>query len=763
MTFKFKCHLLVCSIALLITSCSETDQTPPQTGKKSEEPLFSIVPASTSRINFQNVLKESLTMNGLFYEYFYNGAGVAVGDVNGDDLPDIYFVSNLKSNQLYLNRGNMRFEAITVPSNTKGKYGFPTGVTMVDINADGKLDIYICKSGKFNDPNKRRNELYINQGNNAQGIPVFKEEAKNYGLDLPHFSTQASFFDYDKDGDLDMFLLNHGISLYPDEAIEKFLNTESQFRGERLYRNDNGQFNDVSSEAGIINNLLGFGLGLAVGDINNDGWPDIITGHDYSEKDHIYLNQKNGTFKEIVHLAVNHVSNFSMGNDIADFNNDGWIDFISLDMMSEHNYDIKTSMSGMNPERFYHHVNLGLHHQYMYNALQLNIGVHDNYPRFSDIAQISGVSSTDWSWGPLFMDMDNDGLKDLFVANGIKGDFRNNDFVNYRKERQKHILKLKKEGKTFDQKAYVADILKRMPERKKLNYFYKNNGDYTFSSVELAQKDRIKTSSNGAAYADLDNDGDLDIVVNNSDDLSFIYKNNSRELALGNYIQIKLKGNDKNTLGIGARIIASYNGTEQIVEQYMSRGFQSSVSEILHIGIGDNEKIEKLKVIWNDGTVEIKQNVQANQLISFDQREAKKDDSTETKEEVWFNDMTKQANIDHRHQENIFDDFERESLLPHRMSQFGPALAVGDVNGDKMDDFYVGGAKGFEGVLYVQSNSGTFKPYPNPGFNQTAYYEDMGAVFSDVDLDGDLDLYVVSGGNEWEGRCTRITRSLVPK
>ena len=737
-------------------SCSRADKDKELTANNDSSPLFTIVSPEISNISFKNILKESTTMNGLFYEYFYNGGGVAVGDLNGDDLPDIYFVSNLKSNKMYLNQGGLKFQDITTIAHTQGKYGFPTGVTMVDINADGKLDIYICKSGKFNDPNKRRNELYINKGNNSQGIPVFEEMAKNYGLNLPHFSTQASFFDYDKDGDLDMFLLNHGIVLYPVVAIEIYLHTESKLRGDRLYRNDNGKFKDVTKEANIINNLLGFGLGLAIGDLNNDGWPDIIVGHDYSEKDHMYLNQKDGTFIEVINETTNHISNFSMGNDLADINNDGLLDFISLDMISEHNYDIKTSMSGMNPKRFYKHVDLGLHHQYMYNALQINNGIHDKLPRFSDIAQISGVSSTDWSWGPLFLDMDNDGLKDLFISNGIKGDFRNNDFVNYRKKQQKRVLQLKKEGKKFDQKAYIEDIMAHMPERKKENYFYENNGDFTFSAIELAQKDMVLTNSNGAAYADFDNDGDLDIVVNNSDDFSFIYKNNSIEQKRGNYLKVKLKGSKGNTFGIGTRLIATQKDQKQILEQYLSRGFQSSVSEILHFGLGNEEELKTLRVIWTDGKEQTLTNVKANQIITLEYKNSHEVNHKIQIENKLFNDITIKSKINHKHKENEFDDFEREVLLPHKMSNFGPALAVGDVNGDGLDDFYIGGAKGISGEIYLQSNNGTFNRSTNKTWEKDALNEDIGAEFFDADGDGDLDLYVVSGGNEFESNSSDL-------
>ena len=679
-----------------------------------------------------------------------------MGDLNGDDLPDIYFISNLKSNKLYLNQGDLKFQDVTQTAKIQGKYGFPTGVTMVDINADGKLDIYICKSGKFSDPNKRRNELYINKGNNSEGIPVFEENAKKYGLDLPHFSTQASFFDYDKDGDLDMFLLNHGITMYPYESIEKGLNTESKFRGERLYRNDNSIFKDVTKEAKIINNLLGFGLGLAIGDLNNDGWPDILVGQDYSEKDHMYLNQKDGTFKEVIMQTTGHISNASMGNDIADFNNDGLLDFISLDMMSTNNYDIKTSLGGMDTKRFQNSVELDLHYQYMYNTLQINNGIHNKLPRFSDIAQLAGVSSTDWSWGPLSFDMDNDGFKDLFIANGIKKDFTNYDFINYRKERQKIIMKLKEKGEQFDYIAYTRDMMEKMPERKRINFFYKNNGDLTFSSIDLDKKDRLKTNSNGAAYADFDNDGDVDLVVNNSDDVAFIYKNTSSEKKIGNYLKIKLKGTSKNTFGIGARLVATQKDKSQILEQYVTRGFQSSVSEVLHFGLGNEKKLESLKVIWADGKEQLLTNIKVNQTITLDYKNA---DAVNNKNPILnrlFSDITSTSNINYKHKENVFNDFEREVLLPHKMSIFGPALAVADINADGLDDFYVGGAKGYSGEIYIQTEQGTFKKTLNKVWKKDALYEDVGAAFFDADMDGDMDLYIVSGGNEFESNSAAL-------
>lgn len=713
-------------------------------------PLFTIINPKESGIDFRNDLKETLYANGLFYEYYYNGGGVATGDFNGDGWIDIYFISNLQSNKLYLNKGNLTFEDITKVANVSGKSLFPCGVTTVDINYDGLLDIYISSSGRFEDPNKRRNELYINQGNNADGIPTFQEKAAEYQLDIEEFSTQASFFDYDKDGDLDMFLINHDVEIYGDDKIATYKATPGNLSGERLYKNDQQRFVDITDKAGIINNRLGYGLGVAIGDVNNDSWPDIYVSHDFSGKDHLYINNRNGTFQEVSQESMRHISFFSMGNDMADYNNDGWLDIMTVDMVSEDNFGIKTSMSGMNPAQFYQLVDLGLHHQYMFNTLQLNNGtpVQEEIPYFSEVAQLGGVSNTDWSWAPLFFDMNNDGYQDLFVSNGIKRDFRNNDFVNYHKQVRAELSK----RKTIDREAYINHMMSQMPTRKKPNYFFLNNGDLTFSSMNTPwQMDSLLTSSNGAAYADFDNDGDVDIVVNNMDDFAYLYQNQTIPSTSQHYLKIQLNGPNKNTLGIGAKITITHNDHQQLREQSLTRGFQSSISPIIHFGLGQDDNIDQLIIEWPDGKVQKLANIKADQLLVLDHEEAKPNDQTDTQSRnLIFTDLTDKTDLQHLHIENEFNDFARESLLPHRMSRFGPALAVADINGDQLDDVFIGGANRYTSSLYTQNPKGTFTAAHTSLFEATQQHEAVDAAFFDCDNDGDQDLYIVNGGNEEE-------------
>ncbi|MEN8230803.1 MAG: CRTAC1 family protein, partial [Bacteroidota bacterium] len=608
---------IIMVLVLVLFSCSEkssTDQVLSSDSVGREDiRLFDILSPAETGIIFKNELTESLAMNGLTYEYYYNGGGLAVADFNNDGMQDLYFISNLHQNKLYVNEGSLSFKDVSIESGTAQVSGYPTGVTTVDINADGWVDMYISCSGKFNDPDKRRNKLLVNQGLNDSGIPTFKEEGAKYGLDLAHFSTQAAFFDYDRDNDLDMVLINHFPDMYTLNNLEKLMDTESPYSGDKLFQNRNGKYVDVSKEAGFVNNRLSYALGIGISDLNNDGWPDIFVSNDYSGKDYLYMNNRDGSFSESVDRSLSHMSFASMGNNIADYNNDGWMDIFTLDMMAEDNYGIKTSLGEMHPERFQILTDAGLHYQYMYNTLQLNQGVHSDsqLPFFSDVAQIGGIMSTDWSWGPLVFDMDNDGYKDLFVGNGIKGDFVNNDFVEYIKIRQKEIM----ESGRMNTKEYVTSVLSRIPPRMRNNCFYRNLGDLTFEKKNRIWADDMPTCSNGSAYADLDNDGDMDIIVNNSDSESFIYRNNARDIQSGNFLQFQMEGPEKNPRGIGTKILLKQVDQIQVLDQYLSRGFQSSISSVLHFGLGKDTVVPEVEVIWPDGKKQVLKRVSSNQTI----------------------------------------------------------------------------------------------------------------------------------------------------
>ncbi|MFT7196959.1 MAG: hypothetical protein ACI83W_001326 [Marinoscillum sp.] len=726
---------------LCFNSCS-TEKSEPINEVQELDELFTVLQADDTGLNFNNKLEESTYMNGFYYEYFYNGGGVAVADFNNDGLEDIYFISNLRTNKLYLNQGELQFKNVSVKANAQGKGGFPTGVALVDINDDGLMDIYILKSGRFDDDDLLRNELLINTGVDANQVPIFEERARDYGLDLPHYSTQASFFDYDRDGDLDMFLINHNIEIYEIDEVAEVMEGRSDKIGEKLYRNDNGNYVNVTDKSGIISNNLGFTLGLAIGDLNSDGWPDIYTSNDYYEKDHLYLNNQDGTFSEKSLDAFGHISTFSMGNDIADINNDGLLDIVSLDMMAQDNYTQKTSMSGMNVADFYMIENLSLHRQYMYNALQLNNGNDPNSdtPQFSDIAQLAGVSSTDWSWAPLLFDMDNDGHRDLFVSNGIKRDFRNNDFLIYlEKKYQEGVMKTK-----LDLAEHVDDLLEKLPARKKENYFFLNNKQLRFNKTEIVQPGSY---SSGAAYADFDQDGDIDLVVNNTDDFAYLYRNNTQN---SNYIKIKLQGAVGNRDAIGTRVEIMAGENRYLAEKYYTRGFQSSMAIPLHFGLGDQNRIDSLIVIWPDGKSQFLLNVEVNKELTVAYNPDKNNIGDSPKRGYKFSDITKDSGIRFKHDENEYNDFDKESLIPHKMSQHGPCLSVADVNNDGLDDFFIGGAMGQSGSLFLQNTSGKFSNNEVETFNKDSFHEDNGSLFFDADNDGDQDLYVVSGGNEKE-------------
>ncbi len=754
----------ISALIFLIISCKEKNGSIKVLNSHQEKStLFEIVPASESGINFTDDFTETPELNGFNYINFNNGSGVAVADFNNDGLQDIYFLSMLGKNKLYLNKGNMHFEDISALSGTENIPGLHTGVTTVDINGDGWMDIYICNSGPYKDPEMRKNKLLVNQGLNKDGIPTFREESAKYGLDIPACSTQAAFFDFDHDGDLDMFLINHSPDpdIFRMENLEENLGKESNLTGDKLYENRNGKYVDISKKAGLLNNSLMMDLGLGISDLNNDGWPDVYVCTDFMGKDKLYLNNRNGTFTESGNESLYHTSYASMGNSLADFNNDGWSDIITFEMIANDNYTSKSSLESMSPMIYQRLVDLGEHHQFRFNTLQMNNGIigKGQKPVFSDIAQLAGISATDWSWGPMLFDMDNDGKKDLFVPNGYKADYLNADFKTYFSKKIARML----ESGELNRSGYLysplsLNVLKDMPPRRKNNFFFRNNGDLTFKKMNGIWAPDSLTCSNGTAYADFDNDGDIDIVVNNSTEPSFIYKNTCREKGLGNYIRFDLKGTAQNTFGIGTKIILRQKGQMQMEEQYLTRGFESSVSPVLSFGVGKDSIIPEIDVIWPDGKEQVLINTPANQSKTLYYKDAGKMHDFSYTDPLLFSDITRSVHLNYKHVEDTFNEMDQqslmshrtpESMLPHKMSDLGPCLAVGDVNNDGLEDFYVGGAKGHAGKLFIQTNDG-FKDSGDLPWSEDMNCEDVGAAFFDADNDGDLDLYVVSGSNEYE-------------
>jgi hypothetical protein len=706
-----------------------------------KETVFTEIPASQTHIDFRNDIKENVDYNVLTYEYIYNGGGVAVGDVNGDGLPDVYFTANMGPDKLYLNKGGFQFEDITEQAGVKGRSRWKTGTVMADVNGDGLLDIYVCYSGPGTDA-ERANELYINDGL-KNGLPHFTESAGQYGLDAPGtYTTTVSFFDMDNDGDLDLFMVNHAAMFY-----NPFYNTDQlrakrhpQF-GNRLYRNDNGHFTDVSEQAHIYGSGLNFGLSVSISDVNNDGWADIYTTNDYDERDFLYLNNHDGTFREVLDKAAGHISEFAMGSDIADYNNDGRTDVMVLDMLPESNHRQKLLRGADAYDKYTMRVEHGLHHQQMRNTLQLNRGTDSNgVPLFSEVGQLAGVSSTDWSWAPLFADFDNDGWKDLFVSNGILRDITNLDFVKYTSG---YSSNYKEVG--GDKKA-MWKLVQDMPSTKLQNYLFRNDHQLGFTDVTTEWGITGKGIHDGAVYADLDNDGDLDLVINNLNDGVLVYKNNTHT---GHYLRLRLKGEGKNTFGIGAKVTVVSGLGRQVQEQYTSRGFQSSVDPVMHIGLGE-DSIARVLVRWPSGKQTFVSDVHADTTLVLEESAEAVDVALKgAASKFSFRDVTAESGVAFVHNQASTIDFKISPLLPFQLSKTGPCVAKGDVNGDGMPDLFIGASSGYESRLYLQTREGKFAVAESQPWNAIKDYTNADALFFDADGDGDMDLYLVSGGADY--------------
>src|SRR5450432_3773655 len=723
-------------------------------GKPNTPPLFEILEHEKTGLNFSNTLKPTQNFNVFKYMYFYNGGGIGAGDFNNDGKIDLFFASNQGANKIFLNTGNLQFKDVTEEAQIPNDGGWSTGVSVVDINNDGLLDIYICRVGNYETLHSQ-NQLLICQGLDKNGVPTYKDEAEKYGLNFSGFSTQAVFFDYDMDGDLDMYLLNHSIHQNGNYGPrDQKLKVYSPLSGDRLYRNDGGnKFTDVTKESGIHSSIIGYGLGVIAADIDLDGYPDLYIGNDFHENDYLYINHHDGTFVDDLNNRMMHTSQFSMGVDIADINNDGFPEVITVDMLPSDPYILKRSEGEDTYDIFNLKLGYGYNHQYTRNNLQLNRrnGV------FSEVGLYADVYATDWSWSPLWFDFDNDGLKDLFISNGIPKRMNDIDFINFVSNQDIQDML-----KSDNSNAKDIEVMKKLPEIKIPNKIFRNTGDVRFQDMKDGIENDKETYSNGAVYADFDNDGDLDIVVNNIDDYALLYENKSNDRRGKPFVEVTLKGASKNINALGAKIILYANGGIRTYEKYPVRGFLSSMEGPIHIGLY-NTRVDSAFLIWPDNSFQritlsphepFKTIKYQEGLPKFDYSVIKSHWKNTT---MPMKDITDVTDIIHKHQENDFHEFDREPLIPHMISTDGPALTVGDMNGDGLQDVFIGSSKWQKSAVYLQQKSGKFIRNKEPDIERDSTYENIDACITDVNSDGFPDLVIASGGNEYFGNDDYLT------
>lgn len=740
-------RILVLGYILCPTACTP--------GKPEQQPAaFEILDNARTGITFANKLTPTRQFNVFKYMYYFNGAGVGTGDFNNDGRIDLFFAANQGDDKLYLNQGGLQFKDVTLEAKIPEDSGWSTGVSVVDINNDGLLDIYICRVGNHETLHSH-NQLLICQGIDSHGVPSYKDEAKEYGLDFSGFSTQAVFFDYDGDGDLDMYLLNH----IPHQngsygRRDELLHTTSPLSGDRLYRNDGGnKFTDVTSGSGINSSALGYGLGIVASDIDLDGHPDLYIGNDFHENDYLYINQKNGTFKEELNDHIMHTSKFSMGADVADINNDAFPDIMTVDMLPYDPFMLKSSEGENNYDIFNLKIGLGYNYQYGRNNLQLN----RRNGMFSEVALYSGVAATDWSWSPLWFDFDNDGLKDLFITNGIPRRLNDIDYINFVSN---NALQEKMQNEPSDQQD--LDLIEKSPQIKIPSKFFRNNGDLQFTDLQDRIGNAKPAYSNGAVFSDLDNDGDLDIVVNNIDQPALLYENKSNNKKDKPFAEIKLKGSPKNINALGAKVIVFSGKGIRTYEKYPVRGFLSSAEIPLHIGL-DKTIVDSAFLIWPDNTCQHITLDTAHSWLTFTWQPHLPVFDYSLITNYWKNpskrmtDITAKTGLLYKHEENTFNEFDREPLIPHMLSTEGPGLAIGDLNHDGLEDAFIGSSKWKKSVIFLQDKSGKFRKTDQPDLERDSAFEDVDACFADVNHDGTPDLIVASGGNEFYGPDYHLT------